>query len=92
MIGFFITVPILILLIILLVKFFKREGKYQQEIEKRDRILGELEYKISQAVVTFKAKDYLGAFEADDEVGEFLKNLKEMQEDILEFFKTNVHE
>lgn len=77
-------ISVIVLSLLLIISFFviynllKKVEKYEEDIVMKDEYLNKLKEMSQQSYVRMTELDNLQAFESDDEVGFFFKNLKDM--------------
>ena len=65
----------------------RKNNKLEKALQEQQQYIDAISIIIDNSSNTMKELDNRGAFEADDEVGTFFKNLKEIQ-DVLDQFNT----
>ena len=77
-------IAVIVLSLLLILSFFviynllKKVERYEEDIVMKDEYLNKLKEMSQQSYVRMTELDNLQAFESDDEVGFFFKNLKDM--------------
>jgi len=77
-------IAVIVLSLLLIISFFviynllKKVERYEEDIVMKDEYLNKLKEMSQQSYVRMTELDNLQAFESDDEVGFFFKNLKDM--------------
>jgi len=77
-------IAVIILSLLLIVSFFviynllKKVERYEEDIVMKDEYLDKLKEMFKNSYTKLQELDNLQAFESDDEVGFFFKNLKDM--------------